>query len=97
MPDGEFKHRTIVEQELVKARVDRAKKEYPRFDEFFEKGLKTWLSRRPLVVGTPVKGQGGMYLIRTRPWFAMRIPQMRVLYRVTENEVFIEALTLIEK
>lgn len=87
------KLRTIIEQELVSARIDKAKGEYPRSDEVID-GLKWWLARKPM---TGERQEDHIYMIRTRPWFPMRVPSIRVLYRVTENEVVIEQLAFIEK
>lgn len=88
--------RTIVEQEMVSARVDQSRKEHPRFEEYFD-GLKWWLARKSLVGDRAPGIEPPAYVIKTIPWFAMRIPATRTLYRVSEHDVVIESFGFIEK
>jgi len=89
------KLRTVFEQKIVSAAIARAKDEHPHFDKFFNLSVMWWLARDPLFVGKRVPGSNPIrYMLRTIPVKPLRIPAMRVLYSVTENEVIIEALAI---
>lgn len=84
--------RTIVESELVSARIDRCRKEGVRFDEVWD-AVKWRLARNPFVNATRIPGSNPIcYVIKTYAWRTGRVPMLRVLFRVTTNEVLIEGL-----
>jgi len=87
------KIRTIVEQQLVAARVDQAKQEYPHFEDWWVKGLTWWVARKPLV-GKRVPGLQNQFALETRPCPQRRIPAIRLLYSVTDNEVIIVRIAI---
>jgi len=87
------KLRTIIEQPLVEARVDWAKNEHPYFDEYFEEGLKWWLARKALT-GKRVPGLKDQFVVEARPWLPRRIPAVRLLYSVSDNDSTIESMAV---
>lgn len=87
------KLRTIVELPLVATRVDQGRQEYPYFDDWWTRGLTWWLARKPLV-GKRVPGLQGKFALETQPVPQRRIPAVRVMYSVTENEVIIERIAI---
>lgn len=95
---GRPKLRTIVEQPLVTAALKRAKEEYPRIEEMFD-GIKWKLARNPVHQATKVLNGEVLlgYVLRTISWKAGRVPSLTVVYRVTEDEIFVEALTIREE
>ncbi len=84
--------RTIVEAELVTARVKRLQADCSNFDEVWD-GLYWRLARDPFVGATRVPDTKPiLYLVKTPPWRPGGVPVLRLAYRVTQTEVIIERL-----
>lgn len=82
------KLRTVVEEELVKARILQAIKEYPHLQRMWEQGVIWLLSRAP-ERGKPIPGTD-RYAYWLPSWAPGGLPSISITYRITENEVIIE-------
>lgn len=96
--NGTRKLRTIIEQQLVSASIQRAKSEYPRIEEMFD-GIKWALARNPIRGAVKIKSGETLigYVIRTTSWRAGRVPSVTTTYRITENEIVIEGIAVREE
>ncbi|BAV34947.1 hypothetical protein SCL_2670 [Sulfuricaulis limicola] len=90
--------RTVIEQPLVAARIKQSKGEYPRLEEMFE-AIKWTLARNPLRGAVPISESEEIvgYVIKTLPWKIGRVPSLDILYKLTDNEVIIESLSIREE
>jgi hypothetical protein len=82
--------KTIVESELVVARMDAAIKKHPRLGEVYE-SMKWHIARDPNF-GTALANTNPVRRIaKTYTWKPGGAPSLSLVFRVTQNEVFIEA------
>ncbi len=89
--------RTIVEEELITKRIEKAQQEYPRVGEMFE-AIKWVLARNPLRGAKRVPNMNPIrYMIKTRPWKPGRVPSLTVVFHVNEHEVIISGLKVTEE
>lgn len=88
------KARTIIEQAIVSKRLDKSKQEYPRLTSMFD-AVKWRLAREPFKGATRVPDTIPIrYVIHTKPWKAGMVPALKILYRVSGNDVIIESLAI---
>ena len=95
---GTRKLRTIIEQPLVSASIQRAKGEFPRIEEMFD-GIKWALARNPIRGAVKIKSGETVlgYVVRTTSWKAGRVPSIVATYQITENEIIIEGVAIREE
>ena len=82
--------RTIVESELVAARIDAAKERAPHLEELYERGIKWKIARKP-ESGHKVPENEGFYIAKTYSWRPGGVPSITVLYRFDDEHVYIES------
>lgn len=86
------KLRTVVEEELVKARIQKAIKDDPQLRRMWEQGIVWLLSRRAEAIGRKISNIGVERYVYTLPsWAPGGLPRISITYQITENEVIIEA------
>lgn len=81
---------TIVEEELVAARIDDGIKRFPRLSQNYE-GLKWVLARDPFK-GTKVPDSNPTrYIAKLFSWAPGGVPIVTVMHRILDHEIVIEA------
>jgi hypothetical protein len=86
--------RTIIEQPLVTARINKSKQEYPGLEKMMD-AVRWTLARNPIRGAKKVtSGEIVGYFIKTIPYPAHLIPSLTILYRVNEHEVIIDSLAI---
>ena len=86
------KLRTVIEEDLVKARIQKAAKDYPQLKRFWDNGLIWLLARKPESLGRKISDIGIERYVYTFPsWAPGGLPRVSITYQITENEVIIEA------
>lgn len=88
----------IIEEPIVSASLDRARKKYPKFDSYWERGLSWHLSRTPKT-GKPVPDHNPpRYAWGINPWRPGGIPRIVIVYRhlVDEDKILLERVTFHE-
>jgi hypothetical protein len=90
--------RTIIESPETSAELDRLRKEYPRFDDWWVNGWSWRLARDPFEDAVPIPGANPtVYLLKTSPnhpdWgFPFMLTFM---YRVTDGEIFLDGIRFV--
>jgi hypothetical protein len=81
--------RTIVEEPTASDALDRYRKQYRRFGEFWN-GWSWRLARDPLAEAFQLPGvEPPTYLIKSGDLTSYDLPSVTILYRVTEDEVLV--------
>ncbi len=90
-----FSAKIIIEEPIVSAILDETKAKHPRIDDLYE-GLKWRLARQPSTNHIPVPDMVGFYTIKTQQWGIDGVPVLQALYKVTDNEIIISSIRVIE-
>jgi hypothetical protein len=82
--------RTIREEHLCAARLDRARSEFPRLEEVWTQ--VSWVLARNPMLGALIPGTNPQrYLLRTVPWPAGRVPSITVMYHLEDYLVCVDS------
>ena len=71
---------SIIEQEFAAVSLERAKKEYPKFEQYWERGLSWVLARKPEIGINVPNTKPPRYVWGVNPWKLGGIPRMVIVY-----------------
>lgn len=90
---------TIIESDVVSAELERLRKAYVRFDDWWVNGWSWRLARDPIRDAAKIAGRNpATYLLKTSPHHAsLGFPfTLTFLYTVNDNEVILEDIRFVE-
>ena len=71
---------------MVAARLDRARREFPRLDDVWEQ--TTWRLARDPTLGIAIPDTSpALYAIKTFPWRVGHVPSLTIIYGVTDHQI----------